>query len=63
MTNAQELDAVFAQYEQQGRIWGVIHLAALKAVGQSAEIPLDYYSVNVSGSIELLKVSCEVDYN
>lgn len=56
-----DLDAVFAQYEERGRIWGVIHLAALKAVGQSAEIPLDYYAVNVGGSIELLKVSCNTD--
>jgi UDP-glucose 4-epimerase len=61
LTNATELDAAFAQYEERGRIWGVIHLAALKAVGQSAEVPLDYYSVNVTGSIELLKVSCSAN--
>lgn len=34
----------------------VVHLAGLKAVGKSNEEPLDYYSQNVSGSIELLKV-------
>lgn len=33
----------------------VIHLAALKAAGESVLKPLDYYSVNVSGTIELLK--------
>jgi UDP-glucose 4-epimerase len=60
LTNPAQLDAVFAQYQAQGGIWGVIHLAALKAVGQSAEIPLEYYSVNVAGSIELLKVSRNV---
>jgi hypothetical protein len=38
-------------------IWGVVHLAALKAVGESGEKPLDYYRVNVSGSLTLLEVS------
>ena len=33
----------------------VIHLAGLKAVGESNEQPLEYYAQNVSGSIELLK--------
>ena len=34
----------------------VIHLAGLKAVGESADNPLSYYENNVSGSINLLKV-------
>ncbi|RST85176.1 UDP-glucose 4-epimerase GalE [Aquibium carbonis] len=33
----------------------VIHFAGLKAVAESVEKPLDYYSQNVAGSIELLK--------
>lgn len=33
----------------------MIHFAALKAVGESAEIPLEYYRVNVGGSISLLR--------
>lgn len=33
----------------------VIHFAALKAVGESCERPIDYYEHNVSGSISLLK--------
>ncbi|OAL72762.1 UDP-glucose 4-epimerase [Trichophyton violaceum] len=33
----------------------VIHFAALKAVGESTERPLDYYDVNVYGSICLLR--------
>ncbi|EGD88755.1 UDP-glucose 4-epimerase GalE [Trichophyton rubrum D6] len=33
----------------------VIHFAALKAVGESTERPLDYYDVNVHGSICLLR--------
>jgi UDP-glucose 4-epimerase len=35
----------------------VVHLAALKAVGESGEIPLDYYTVNVGGSLNLLEAS------
>jgi len=38
----------------------VIHLAALKAVGESCEIPLEYYSNNLIGSITLLKICKEM---
>lgn len=34
----------------------VIHMAGLKAVGESVEKPLDYYENNVTGSIVLLRV-------
>lgn len=34
----------------------VIHFAALKAVGESSQIPLAYYDNNVSGTLTLLKV-------
>lgn len=37
------------------RIDGVIHFAAFKAVGESVEKPLDYYSNNVAGLITLLR--------
>ncbi len=33
----------------------VIHLAGLKAVGESAQKPLDYYDVNVGGTLTLLR--------
>ena len=33
----------------------VIHFAGLKAVGESAEIPLEYYDVNVQGTVVLLE--------
>ncbi|SLN72225.1 UDP-glucose 4-epimerase [Limimaricola soesokkakensis] len=33
----------------------VIHFAGLKAVGESAEKPVEYYDVNVSGTINLLR--------
>lgn len=52
------IDAVFAKYAdaESGGIYAVIHLAALKAVGESGEIPIDYYKVNVGGSLSLLEV-------
>lgn len=34
----------------------VIHFAALKAVGESGEIPLEYYRVNVGGTVTLLRL-------
>lgn len=45
------LDKVFKEHPD---IDNVIHFAALKAVGESGEIPLTYYRVNVGGSIALL---------
>ena len=41
----------------QHEFYAVVHLAALKAVGESVEIPLQYYHNNVTGSINLLQVS------
>ncbi len=35
------------------KIDGVIHFAALKAVGESVQKPLEYYQNNVSGSVQL----------
>ncbi|KAI1395422.1 UDP-glucose 4-epimerase [Hypoxylon fuscum] len=51
ITKEEELDGVFAKHPQ---IDSVIHFAALKAVGESAEIPIEYYRVNVGGTISLL---------
>lgn len=48
----EKLSAVFEQFE----IGAVIHFAALKAVGESADIPLSYYQNNVHGSVCLLEV-------
>lgn len=45
------LDAIFSQYD----IKAVIHFAALKAVGESVEKPLEYYRNNVGGMITLLE--------
>ncbi|KAI4934376.1 hypothetical protein J4E85_002232 [Alternaria conjuncta] len=51
VTDEAALDKVF---EENPDIDNVIHFAALKAVGESGEIPLTYYRVNVGGSIALL---------
>jgi len=41
---------------------GVIHFAGLKAVGESTQLPLNYYANNVSGTLELLAAmdACDV---
>lgn len=41
--------------ETFGKIACVIHFAALKAVGESLSMPLEYYEVNVSGLVIMLK--------
>ncbi|KAF2020065.1 UDP-glucose 4-epimerase [Aaosphaeria arxii CBS 175.79] len=51
ITDEAALDKVFQEHPD---IDNVIHFAALKAVGESAEIPLEYYRVNVYGSVALL---------
>ena len=33
-----------------------MHFAGLKAVGESSMIPLDYWEVNVGGTINILKI-------
>lgn len=58
ITDEKALDAVF---EKHPEIDSVIHFAALKAVGESGEKPLEYYRVNVAGTITLL--SCMTKHN
>lgn len=55
LRNHDELTNVFKQYP----ISGVIHFAALKAVGESSKIPLKYYDNNINGTINLLTVMKE----
>ncbi|KAF9158431.1 hypothetical protein DFQ26_007647 [Actinomortierella ambigua] len=43
-------------FEQHPDIAAVIHFAGRKAVGESGRIPLDYYNVNISGTVNLLQV-------
>ena len=51
VTDSRALDDLFAKYS----IDAVIHFAALKAVGESSQLPLQYYETNVYGSLCLLK--------
>jgi len=53
LTRADEVRAVFERYGK-GAFWGVVHIAALKAVGESSEKPLEYYTANVSATTNLL---------
>lgn len=48
--NKDLLDSIF----KENNIKGVIHFAGLKAVGESVRKPLEYYDVNVYGTINLL---------
>tara|TARA_B100000073_G_scaffold82687_1_gene63312 strand:+ start:62725 stop:63780 length:1056 start_codon:yes stop_codon:yes gene_type:complete len=50
------LDALFiAEKKNQTPISSVIHLAGLKSIRESLSFPIDYWDVNVYGSINLLK--------
>jgi UDP-glucose 4-epimerase len=53
--NRDELTKIFAE----NRIEAVIHFAGLKAVGESVEIPLHYYTNNISGTLTLCDVMKE----
>ncbi|MCJ1435540.1 UDP-glucose-4-epimerase [Xylographa pallens] len=52
VTDEAAFDKIFQDHPD---IDSVIHFAALKAVGESGEIPLEYYRVNVYGTICLLR--------
>ena len=54
--DAQVLDACFDLAAKQGRpITAVIHFAALKAVGESVEKPLEYFDNNIGGLISVCR--------
>jgi len=60
LTKPEQIRSVFERYGPGG-IWGVIHIAAHKAVGESAEIPLTYYANNVSATVSLLQIMSMYD--
>jgi len=55
MLDYEGLCAVFEQYNFDG----VIHLAGMKAVGESVEKPLEYYRNNVGATINLARCCCK----
>ena len=59
VTDSRALDDLFAKYS----IDAVIHFAALKAVGESSQRPLQYYETNVYGSLCLLKAMEKAEVN
>ncbi|KAI8596879.1 UDP-glucose 4-epimerase [Dissophora ornata] len=52
LLDALALERVFEQY----KFSSCIHFAGLKAVGESAQIPLGYYQTNVTGTLNLLQL-------
>jgi UDP-glucose 4-epimerase len=50
--DAESLNAVFEEHT----IDGVVHFAGLKAVGESVEKPLEYYSNNINSTLVLIEV-------
>lgn len=51
-----EDEAILTKIFNDNKIDSVIHFAALKAVGESVEVPLEYYSNNVINTLVLLDV-------
>ena len=50
ITDKEKLEVVF----KENKIDSVIHFAALKAVGESVQMPLEYYSNNLINTLVLL---------
>ncbi|KAI8989333.1 hypothetical protein BDB01DRAFT_781412 [Pilobolus umbonatus] len=51
VTRESDLEDVFKRY----KFWAVIHFAAIKAVGESTCIPLEYYHNNLTGTVNVLR--------
>ncbi|PLW51778.1 hypothetical protein PCANC_05553 [Puccinia coronata f. sp. avenae] len=52
ITSKADIEKVF----EKEKVWGVIHIAAHKAVGESGEKPIQYYQNNITATINLLDV-------
>lgn len=55
----RDKDALWDALTQEGKIDGLIHFAALKAVGESVEKPLLYYDNNINGLLNILEAQRE----
>jgi UDP-glucose 4-epimerase len=58
LCNFEETHAIFLENDN---IYGIIHFAAYKAVGESVEQPLAYYNNNVNSLINILR--CADEFN
>ncbi|MCX6332089.1 MAG: UDP-glucose 4-epimerase GalE [Bacteroidetes bacterium] len=54
LTDAQATESIFTENPS---IIGMIHFAAFKAVGESVEMPLEYYENNLFSLVHLLKLA------
>jgi UDP-glucose 4-epimerase len=52
----RDKEALQKVFTENPKINTVIHFAGLKAVGESVEIPLDYYDNNINGTLALLEI-------
>ncbi|MBS4178127.1 UDP-glucose 4-epimerase GalE [Lederbergia citrea] len=59
LTDAKAVDVVFRNY----KVDGVIHLAGLKAVGESVDMPLAYYYNNIVSTLVLAKACQKFNVN
>lgn len=57
--DCNDANAFASVFKIEGRIHGVIHFAAYKAVGESVKEPLKYYENNIGSLIVLLKLMKE----
>lgn len=57
----RDKDKLFRVLEEEGHIHGLIHFAALKAVGESVEKPLEYYDNNINGLLHILEAQQKFD--
>ena len=53
--NKDDLNTVF----KEQNIEAVIHFAGLKAVGESVQIPIEYYNTNITGTLNLCRAMAE----
>lgn len=56
-----QLEAVRTVFQENPTISGIIHFAALKAVGESVEKPLDYFYNNLNSLLNVL--ACAKEFN
>lgn len=57
----RDKNKLFRVLEEEGPIDGLIHFAALKAVGESVEKPLEYYDNNLNSLINVLEAQKRFD--
>jgi UDP-glucose 4-epimerase len=61
--NCASMEEFREVFKEEGAIYGVIHFAAYKAVGESYKQPLKYYDNNLKSTINLLKLIVEYKVN